>query len=131
LISILLCGLASFPSWASANHGDAQYGRWETYSTKTSLKYPDFELRFVGTEPGAVFPPSTQLIFQVRKKATIVEVRYVTSGDIAPALFALDDKEFVLEVEASEVLPRPAPDSRVVVWIKAEWQRRIAAQRGF
>ena len=127
----LLFWFATVPSLVIAETRDARYGRWETYSSTNVLKYPDFELRFIGSERGPLFPGSTThrmgdiYKFRITTKEAQQDVSWSSgTGDIGPISFEIGGESYILEMVHSVIFDGFVSRDKVMLWRKSEWQSR-------
>jgi hypothetical protein len=132
---LLLFWLAMLPALVQAETRDARYGGWERYYSVDVLKYPDFELRFTGSEPGPFFPASTThrmgtiYKFRVTRKGAYADIRWSSgTGEIGPVRFEIGGESYMLEMAASAILDGFVSEDNVLVWRQSEWQRRLNAR---
>ncbi|RBP42561.1 hypothetical protein DES53_106270 [Roseimicrobium gellanilyticum] len=119
----LTLGMATFamPACAAGKGGSASYGTKVKFSKGSPITFPDFELKYVGTRKvsSSTYPRGFLYHdFEVSRSSASKTVSWSSgTGDIGPAIFQFDGKEFWLELSRSDKLGKLA-DNEVVIWKK-------------
>jgi hypothetical protein len=108
---------------------EAKYGKWKRYSKEYFLIYPDLNLHYKGTSLGAFYPGSStrrmgdEYNFIAESGNHKVDISWSQgTGEIGPVFFTLADKNFVIEMERSEILDQWALDDTLIIWLESEWK---------
>lgn len=130
LISIVL--LLSFCTLGNCEV--SPYGKRVQFAAGKSISYPDFVIRFVGTryEVTKIYPRGWLVSdFEVSSKhGEKVKVSWSSgTGNIAPALFSVDGKEYFLELTATQ-LERDSKkqwlkDDEMIIWTKEVYLKKL------
>lgn len=121
--SFLTVSLMMFamPACAAGKGGRASYGAKAKFHKGAVLSYPDFEVKYTGTRKVSSPAYSRGFLyhdFEVSRGGTIRVVNWSSgTGDIGPAVFQFDGKEYWLELSRSDKLGKLAEDE-VVIWKK-------------
>ena len=126
----LFCCLASSIAGCSGTIAPP-YGRWEKYSSVQPIKYPDFDLYYVGQKPNGFYPGQTErrladiFVFEARRSSDSAEILWSEgTGDIGPELFSIGGKPYMLEMLHSDIIKGGFVDSSyVAVCPRTEWER--------
>lgn len=123
-------------SAAYAEGSSAKYGEWNNFSEGTVLNYPDFELRYLGSEEGPFFPGSKThrmspiYNFEARHENEKVAVVWSAgTGDIGPADFSINSKTYFLEMTLSGAIGSLFSMGKVNLWPEAEWTSKMEKER--
>jgi hypothetical protein len=130
LISIAL--LFSFCS--TGNCELSPYGKRIGFAPGKSIHYPDFTIRFVGTrrEVPKMYPRGW-LVYDFEVLSRHGESSQVSwssgTGNIAPALFSVDGKEYFLELKATQ-LERDSKkqwlkDDEMIIWTEDIYLKKL------
>jgi hypothetical protein len=115
---------------AASDQGFARYGRWQTYSLKEPLHYPDFDLLFIGKDAGSLYPGATGDLhrmgfiyrFSISSDNSSTTASWSSgTGDIGPTLFEIDGKRFFLEMVFSDYLKKSKSEDQVAIWSESEF----------
>lgn len=115
----------------------AHYGTWENYSLKVNLMYPDFTISYEGAAPGPLYPGSSDhrmgdiYKFKVINGKTSQEITWSSgTGELAPRIFMVKDKEFALEMLSSEAFDsREDTKNKIIIWRREEWEEKVNKRR--
>ena len=107
------------------------YGRWEHFSRETILKFPDFELYYLGIAHNAhirIIDTMRWTIahnFEARQGEDRVPLTWSSGlGDIGPTIFEIGGRKYFLEMTMPELLNDHAPEPAIAVWPEDEWESR-------
>jgi hypothetical protein len=107
----ILLIITSFCSlfFSCGSGGDGKYGEVVKFSQDKPVKYPDFEITFLGErKQTANFPNGnsftfTYYDFKVKNPSNEKDLFWTAgTGEIAPAYFTLDGVKFMLELRSAE-----------------------------
>jgi hypothetical protein len=118
LLITSFCGLL----FSCSSNGDGKYGEAVKYYEKSVVKFPDFDLTYMGErKQTANFPNGNSFTFTYFdfKIKTATEEKTVSwtsgTGEIAPAYFEIGGAQYMLELRSTENGKKKIDDDEVVI----------------
>ena len=119
----------------TATEGQGDSGRSHPYGEKIDYldgkvkQLPDFVIRFLGERrvASSKYPRAiTVYDFEVSKGGEKKTISWSSgTGDIGPTFFEVGGQSFVLELEASDVYKGMMKQGEMIVWRRAEYERKL------
>lgn len=117
-----------------SNNEDSLYGKRVQYEIDKMIQYPNFSIRFIGTRH--VVPdvyPRGWLVYDfeiISKDQEKLKVSWSAgTGAIGPTYFSVNEREYVLELEAT--IPESDPkkgwldENEMIIWRKSDYLKRL------
>jgi hypothetical protein len=132
IISVLI--LLQFLFCSNSSNRNDLYGKRVRFEINRVTHYPDFSIRFIGTRHVVpdVYPRGWD-VFDFEIIAKDQEKQKISwsagTGAIGPTYFSVDDREYVLELEAtlSENDPQKGwlGENEMIIWIKSDYLNKL------